>query len=48
MKEKYLAVEEILKKYKQEHLLSQYGKLSKNKNAKLLDDILTLVFTQID
>lgn len=48
MKEKYLAVEEILKKYKQEHLLSQYGKLSKNKKAKLLDDILTLDFTQID
>lgn len=48
MEEKYFAVEEILKKYNQEHLLNQYEKLSEDKKAKLLDDILTLDFSQIN
>ncbi|MGN1326970.1 MAG: UDPGP type 1 family protein [Clostridia bacterium] len=48
MEEKYIAAKEILKKYNQEHLLNQYEKLSKDKKTKLLDDILTLDFSQID
>ena len=48
MEEKYLAAEKILKKYGQEHLLSQYDKLDDEKKAKLLDEILTLDFNQIN
>ena len=48
MEEKYLAAEKILKKYGQEHLLSQYDKLNDEKKAKLLDEILTLDFNQIN
>ena len=48
MEEKYLAAEEVLKKYGQEHLLSQYDKLSDEKKSQLLDDILTLDFAQIE
>ena len=39
MEEKYLAAEEKLKKFGQEHLLSQYEKLSKENKVKLLDEI---------
>ena len=42
MDEKYMAAEEVLKKYGQEHLLSQYEKLSEENKSKLLDEILTL------
>ena len=48
MEEKYLAAEKILKKFGQEHLLSQYDKLDNEKKAKLLDEILTLDFNQIN
>lgn len=48
MEEKYLAAKELLKKYGQEQLLSQYNKLSDEKKAKLLDEILTLDFAQIE
>lgn len=48
MEKKYLAAEKILKKYGQEHLLSQYDKLDDEKKAKLLDEILTLDFNQIN
>ena len=39
MDEKYMAAEEVLKKYGQEHLLSQYEKLSEENKSKLLDEI---------
>ena len=48
MDEKYMAAEEVLKKYGQEHLLSQYEKLSEENKSKLLDEILTLDFNQIE
>lgn len=48
MEEKYMVAEEILKKYGQEHLLSQYNKLSEENKSKLLDEILTLDFSQIE
>ena len=48
MEEKYLAAEEILKKYGQSQLLSQYEKLSDDKKSQLLDEILTLDFAQIE
>lgn len=48
MNEKYLAAEEVLKKYNQEHLLSQYNKLDDEGKTKLLDEILTLDFGQIE
>lgn len=48
MEEKYLAAEEKVKKYGQEHLLSQYNKLTEEKKAQLLNEILTLDFQQIE
>ena len=48
MEEKYLAAEKLVKKYNQEQLLSQYEKLDENKKAKLLDEILTLDFNQVE
>ncbi len=48
MEEKYLAAEEKLKKFGQEHLLSQYEKLSKENKVKLLDEILTLDFNEVN
>lgn len=48
MDEKYSAAEAILNKYGQEHLLSQYNKLSDEKKSLLLDEILTLDFSQIE
>lgn len=48
MNEKYLAAEKVLKKYNQEHLLSQYNKLDDEGKTKLLDEILTLDFGQIE
>ena len=48
MEEKYKAAQEILKKYGQEHLLNGYEKLTKEKQTKLLDDILTIDFSQIN
>ena len=48
MEEKYLVAEELLAKYGQNHLLSQYEKLSEDKKAELLDEILTLDFSQIE
>ena len=48
MEEKYLAAEKLVKKYNQEQLLSQYDKLDENKKAKLLDEILTLDFNQVE
>ena len=48
MDEKYMAAEEVLKKYGQEHLLSQYEKLSEENKSKLLDEILTLDLNQIE
>lgn len=48
MEEKYIAAENVLKKFHQEHLLSQYNKLNPEQQAKLLDEILTLNFNQVD
>ena len=48
MEEKYLAAEEKVKKYGQDHLLSQYNKLTEEKKAQLLNEILTLDFQQIE
>lgn len=47
MEEKLLATKEILKKYGQEHLLSNYEKLSNEEKNRLLNDILTIDFGEI-
>ena len=47
MEEKLLATTEILKKYGQEHLLSNYEKLSNEDKNRLLNDILTIDFGEI-
>lgn len=47
MEEKLLATKEILKKYGQEHLLSNYEKLSNKDKNRLLNDILTIDFGEI-
>ena len=47
MEEKLLATKEILKKYGQEHLLSNYEKLSNEDKNRLLNDILTIDFGEI-
>lgn len=47
MDEKYLKVEELLKRYGQEQLLSNFEKLDINNKNKLLDEILTINFEQI-
>ena len=47
MDEKYMAAEEVLKKYGQEHLLSNYEKLSNEDKNRLLNDILTIDFGEI-
>lgn len=47
MEEKLLATKEILKKYGQEHLLSNYEKLSNEDKNRLLNDILTIDFDEI-
>ena len=44
MEEKLLATKEILKKYVQEHLLSNYEKLSNEDKNRLLNDILTYFY----
>ena len=48
MEEKYNAAKEILKKHNQKHLLNGYAKLTDEKKAKLLDQILTIDFAQIE
>ena len=48
MEEKYLLVEEKLKKYNQEQLLSNYEKLDIENKNKLLDEILELDLEQIN
>ena len=48
MEEKYEAAQEKLKKYGQEHLLKGYEKLTQDKKDKLLDQILTIDFSQIE
>ena len=47
MEEKLLATKEILKKYGQEHLLSNYEKLSNEDKNRLLNAILTIDFGEI-
>lgn len=47
MDDKYKEVKEILKRYKQEHLLVCYEKLSKEEQEKLLNQILHINFEQI-
>ncbi len=48
MEEKYLAAKKILEKHNQTQLLSQYDRLSSENKGKLLDEILTLDFDQIE
>ena len=48
MEEKYEAAKKILKKYGQEQLLSNYERLSEDKKVKLLDEILTTDFAQVE
>lgn len=48
MEEKFNAALAILKKHGQEHLLNGYEKLDENKKSKLLDEILTIDFSQIE
>ena len=48
MNEKEQAVREMLKKHGQEQLLACYTKMDKNKQEKLLDEILTIDFPQIE
>ncbi len=47
MEEKLLAAEQTLQKYGQEHLLNSFNSLSKEKQAELLDAILTTDFKQM-
>ena len=47
MEEKLSMVKELLAKYGQEHLLQCYDKFSDEQKNKLLDDILTLDFNQV-
>lgn len=47
MEEKLSMVKELLAKYGQEHLLQCYSKLSDEQKNKLLNDILTLDFNQV-
>ena len=47
MVEKIIRAKEILEKYGQEHLLKFYSELSDEKKSKLLDDILTIDFKQL-
>lgn len=47
MDEKYLAVESLLKKYKQEQILKNYEKMSDEEKSNLLDQILTINMDQI-
>jgi UDP-N-acetylglucosamine pyrophosphorylase len=47
MKEKYEAALNCLKKYNQEHLLNNFEKLSSENKEKLLNQILTIDFNQI-
>ena len=47
MEEKITRAKEILEKYGQEHLLKFYSELSDEKKSKLLDDILTIDFKQL-
>ena len=48
MEEKYKAAQTILKKYGQEHLLNGYEKLTDEKKSELLDQILTIDFSQVE
>lgn len=48
MEEKYSRVKELLEEYGQEQLLTNYEKLDVNKKNKLLDEILTINFNQIE
>lgn len=48
MEEKYSKVKELLEEYGQEQLLNSYEKLDINKKNKLLDEILTINFNQIE
>ena len=48
MEEKLSMAKEILSKYGQEHLLQKYNELSKKEQNKLLDEILTMDFKQIE
>ena len=47
MEEKLEKAKQILQKYGQEHLLKFYSELSDEKKSKLLDDILTIDFKQL-
>ena len=47
MEEKLEKAKQILEKYGQEHLLKFYSELSDEKKSKLLDDILTIDFKQL-
>ena len=47
MEEKLLAAKQMLQKYRQEHLLNSFNSLSKEKQSKLLDEILTKNFKQM-
>ena len=48
MKEKLEAAKAVLEKHCQEQLLANYEKLSENDKDKLLDDILTIDFNQLE
>ena len=48
MKEKLEAAKAVLEKHGQEQLLANYEKLSENDKDKLLDDILTIYFNQLE
>lgn len=48
MEDKYLIAQKKLKKYGQEQLLNCYNNLDKNKQEKLLEDILDINFEQME
>ena len=48
MEEKLLMAKQVLKKYGQVHLLKFYEELSAENQSKILDEILTLDFKQLE
>lgn len=48
MEEKYLAAKQKVERYHQEHLLNYFDKLSDEEKIKLLDEILTIDFNQME
>lgn len=48
METKYTEAYEVLKKYNQEHLLIKYDKMTNENKEKLIDEILSIDFKQLN